>query len=161
MIRITKRRNQLKQTGAILMLPTLLVWISTVARAEQQPRLVIYGIEGDTGTLAFSPDGSRLAMGRGNVVWVCDTLTGQEQLLLRGDGLVSGVAFRPDGKILASCYLHGRVKLWQVESGQELSNFLGPLYVSPPTRLQSGWQGAGRRIGDRAALHTLVISHPR
>src|SRR5262249_23583109 len=55
-------------------------------------------------SVAFSPDGKRLASGaHDNTVKVWDAATGQEILSLNGHtGRVTSVAFSPDGKRLAS-----------------------------------------------------------
>jgi WD40 repeat protein/serine/threonine protein kinase len=84
-------------------------------------------------SVAFSPDGKRVAFTSGNYtdpknrageVKVCDAQTGRELLTCRGHtGPVTGVAYSPDGKRLASA--SGRwdarvVKVWDAQTGQEL-----------------------------------------
>jgi WD40 repeat protein len=45
---------------------------------------------------------------------------------LKGDGgMVFGVAFRPDGKRLASCSSNPTVRLWDVASGEETLALVG------------------------------------
>ena len=67
-------------------------------------------------TLAWSPDGSRLAAAVGKEVHVYDPATGKEQFRFRGHSdLVSCLAFHPDGQSLASGSDDGTVRLsdWQ------------------------------------------------
>jgi WD40 repeat protein len=86
----------------------------------------------DVWTVAFSPDGRRLAAGsavwdqgkRSGEVSVWDPENGQFiQTLLGHTDLVFGVAFSPDGTRLASGSRDGRVKVWDAGTGQEVHTF--------------------------------------
>ena len=92
-------------------------------------------------SVAYSPDGKRLASGGGRLrlagqppgpgeVKVWDVQTGQELLTLQGlTGNVWNVAFSPDGKRLASA--DGKtVKVWDAQTGQELLSFQGSVMAS-------------------------------
>src|SRR5262249_49243826 len=70
--------------------------------------------------LAFSLDGTALAVGAGNTVRLWDAATGAEQGVLQGhaDGVVA-LAFSPDGRTLASGDMHGAVKVWDVATRTE------------------------------------------
>jgi WD40 repeat protein len=77
---------------------------------------------GDTASVAFSPDGKRLASGS-QWVKVWDAQTGQELLTFMGHA--SSVAFSPDGKRLASASEDKTVKVWDAQAGQELLSLKG------------------------------------
>jgi uncharacterized protein with WD repeat len=82
-------------------------------------------------TVAFSPDGKRLAgssLKHGVKVW--ELATGEESLVLTGHTLeVYHVTFSRDGRRLASCSGKwssdhaGELKIWDVPSGKELLSF--------------------------------------
>ena len=65
--------------------------------------------------LAFSPDGTRLAVGSPEEVRVFDAGSGAELLVLRGhEGSVDKVVFSPDGTMLASWALDG-TRVWALD----------------------------------------------
>jgi WD40 repeat protein len=94
-----------------------------------------YGVSASGETLAFSPDGTRIALSvtpsRGQrlgaafnptpgeiLLW--DVATGKELFRLKGHtSQVNSVAFSPDGKRLASA-AQAEVKLWDAAAGKEL-----------------------------------------
>jgi WD40 repeat protein len=77
-------------------------------------------LRGGGGSVAFSPDGGRLASGcQDGTVKVWDTQTAKEVLTLKGDrGWVRSVAFSSDGLRLASASLDGTVRVWDAQTGQ-------------------------------------------
>jgi WD40 repeat protein/serine/threonine protein kinase len=85
-------------------------------------------------SVAFSPDGKRLASASGREIKLWDAQTGKELLSFK-DGGVS-VAFSPDGKRLASSGTE--VKVWDAQTGEELltlrghtNNWIGRVVYSP------------------------------
>lgn len=70
----------------------------------------------------FSPDNKRIAVGVAGGVVVVDAETGKELWRAKGHGGATwGVAFSPNGRLLASCAADGQVLLWDVsQAGKEL-----------------------------------------
>jgi WD40 repeat protein len=85
------------------------VWDTTT---EKQ----VYNLRGHSGSvwsLAFSPDGNRLASASTKEIKIWDMQTGQEVCTLHGNkGSVYGVSFSPDGRRLATSSEDGTVKIW-------------------------------------------------
>jgi WD40 repeat protein len=84
------------------------------------------GVEGPVHCLAFSPEGGTLASGvggkgGGTAIQLWDRTTGVPRATLQGPG-VRSVAFRPDGKVLASGSMDGTIKLWDVASGKDTAS---------------------------------------
>ena len=65
-------------------------------------------------SLAFSPDGARLAVGIGNQVLVLDARSGAERLVLRGSAAAGEIVFSPDGSMLASTSKDG-TRVWALD----------------------------------------------
>ena len=83
-----------------------------------------------SGTVAFSPDGTLLAVASSIGVWLYDANTGAEVNLLTGHtSFVTSVTFSPDGLVLAGAIAdaaaYGRIRLWDVRTGEGLHTLLG------------------------------------
>ena len=83
------------------------------------------GVSYDDRGIAFSPDGSRLAVATSMGVWLYDTETFDEIALLTGHKeAVTAVAFSPDGTTLASVsgfHFPGTLKLWDVKTEKNIA----------------------------------------
>jgi WD40 repeat protein/predicted Zn-dependent protease len=83
-------------------------------------------------SVAFSPDGKRLASGSSDkTVKVWNVQTGQDILTFKGHtSPVLSVAFSPNGRRLVSCsgddrHSPGEVKVWDAQTGRELLDLKG------------------------------------
>lgn len=92
------------------------VWDATTGKETN----TLIGHPRAVGAVAFSPDGTRIASAGGDArVW--DPSAGQEaRVLLRGPNAVGidGVAFSPDGKLVASVNI-SEVKFYEAATGRE------------------------------------------
>ena len=73
------------------------------------------------GDLAYSPDGTRLAVAGIIGIWLYDVHTGTEVALLPRHTAIRSVSYSPDGQTLASGGDEGSIRLWDVATGQELA----------------------------------------
>jgi len=104
--------------------------------------------------VAWSPAGNLLASTSGDGIKVWDTSTGQEAITLREHKSVRALAWRPDGRRLASVGLSGyTVKVWDVVTGQEALTLKGHIRVldtvhggSHPMVASVAWSPDGKRL---------------
>ncbi len=79
--------------------------------------------------IAYSPDGTRLAVGSLIGVWIYDIETDKALNLFPMYG-VSCVAFSPDGKTLVSGSRRHHLVLWDVATGEPLRTFIDEYQIS-------------------------------
>ena len=78
--------------------------------------------------IAYSPDGTRLAVGSSIGVWIYDIETGKALDLFPMYG-VSCLAFSPDGKTLVSGSRRHNLVLWDMTTGKPLRTFINEYQV--------------------------------
>jgi serine/threonine protein kinase/WD40 repeat protein len=101
---------------------------------------VVCQLPGAPASLAWSPDGSLLALGSPDTnIYLCAFPGGKVQAVLRGhEHVVTWVEFHPSGRLLASCSHDDTTRLWCFAPGGEL--------VLPGEQLDAGFSRDGRRL---------------
>src|SRR6516164_4975664 len=100
--RLPISRYPLARRAALVALLLLAVAPRALRAADDKPALTLSGHTSEPYTVAFSPDGKRVASGSNREVIVWDLAAGKELFTYRITGTnVFGLAFSPDGKRLA------------------------------------------------------------
>ncbi len=90
------------------------------------PTRFSFTVKTDTVDLAFSPDGTKLAIASPTDILVADTTTSQQIVSLpMNNAVVTGLAFSPDGMKLAASSEDRTIHLWNAASWEPLASFSG------------------------------------
>ena len=82
--------------------------------------------------IAFSPNGSRLAAGGDQRIWIYDLDSGAQLAMLAGHtGRIRALAFASDNRTLASTSEDSTLRLWDTDTSNEIEH----LWVNPQTSL--------------------------
>ncbi|MDR1174301.1 MAG: WD40 repeat domain-containing protein [Treponema sp.] len=97
------------------------------ALPAQTPELFLQGHSDDINTVAYSPDGRRIATGsKDNTVKIWDVESGREIRTLSGHtNSVRAAGYSPDGRRIVSGSLDTSAKIWNAETGQEIRTLSG------------------------------------
>jgi WD40 repeat protein len=112
---------------AVLKNDTVEIWdVTTGEKLLTPPGPIMAAADGAT-NLWFSPDGKRLVIsGCTGTAVLLDAASGAEIRRFSGNvGCLRGVAFSPDGKLLAVNNNRRGLKIWDIETGQELLTLPG------------------------------------
>ena len=119
-------------------------------------QLTLRGHDAEVWTVAYSPDGMRLATAsQDGTAKVWDAVSGEELLTLRGhtQGGVNFIVFSPDGTRLATAGDDQTARVWDAATGQELLTLVGHsnLVVSV------AFSPDGKRLASASGDTTVIV----
>jgi WD40 repeat protein len=103
--------------------------------------------------LAYSPDGSVLANGAGETIYLWDTATGRELRRCSGHPGVGWLGFSADGKHLFSAGYDRVVRTWDVATGRLLRRFT----VDPAANVRFAFSPDGKTLACGCSDHVVRL----
>ena len=157
--------------GAVSIVIVLLIFSIGISHADAQVDVSVEDIsrwslpkaakarlgKGGINVLAFSPDGTQLAVGSNIGVWLYDVATGKEMTMF--PGMCQSVAFSPDGRYLANGggrFRNHVPQVWEIATRQEVSRF-DHLYAARKLQFSSDGKVLISLDGRGSAINKLDV----
>ncbi|KAF7973424.1 hypothetical protein HWV62_15237 [Athelia sp. TMB] len=121
------------------------------------PLRTLHGHSADVNTVAFSPDGSKIASGStDSTVRLWNVASGQENLppFQGHESRLQSVSFSPDGDKIVSGSSDGTVRVWNILGGQEV---LPPLRGHTSTVMSVAFSPDASKIVSGSLDHTVRV----
>jgi WD40 repeat protein/3',5'-cyclic AMP phosphodiesterase CpdA len=114
-------------------------------------------------SVALSPDGYLLAIGRRNTVELFDVVDGRPLRILQGHtGQVRGVAFSPDGTMLATASDDRTARIWDTATGKARTSLTGHLLAVTGVAFSPAGTVLATASDDRTArIWDIATGQPR
>lgn len=95
--------------------------------ATGKPQFVIEGVDGNVGSISFSPDGKTLATApwNSNAIKLWDVGSGELKKTIKASATVSQLVFNPVGMELASADADHKICLWDAATGNLKQTYTG------------------------------------
>lgn len=123
-----------------------------------QVRLTLNDQSGPVNSVAWSPDGTRLATGSGdNTVEIRDAATGTKIRTLNAHPGLTDLAWRPDSKRLATVSSDNTATLWDTATGKELLTLRGQSEGDHKIGCCVAWSPDGKRLVTGSGGYPAIV----